>query len=274
MTDRLYISRLVRQRYLNPNEEQRLISAWQNDGDLKARNRVVMAYMPMVARLALKFCRHTDAKADAVNEGSFGVMRAMDLYNVDGPTKFVTYAFLWARAEIIKFGMKSRSHLKISDSSKLRAMYFNFEQQKRKLGILGDYLSQTDLERLAQSFDCTPRTIIDLMNAVGHQASLQDTLSREEDDREAGVLCASNDPSPEDILQEQSVLHRRRKLLAEAIDTLKPGHREVFESYYLTGESVPMVDIAASRGVTRQAIEQTRKKALDKVQRYVSRHSE
>jgi RNA polymerase sigma factor (sigma-70 family) len=70
------------------------------EGDKKARDRVVLTLQPLVKatmKRALGGQRFRSSEEDLMQEGNVGVLKAIDHYNPEKGTTFITYAVIWIR---------------------------------------------------------------------------------------------------------------------------------------------------------------------------------
>jgi DNA-directed RNA polymerase sigma subunit (sigma70/sigma32) len=94
----LTVSAPVHQRPAHVDRTRRLIRAAQA-GDLEARNRLIVLYLPLVAKLARGFRDTRVDRADLVQAGALGLIEAIDHFRfpVEDPEhfNFGGYAQLW-----------------------------------------------------------------------------------------------------------------------------------------------------------------------------------
>lgn len=78
--------------------------AWMASLARHARDRIVEAYQPLIARIAKRFARITRTMdiLDCSQEGSIGLMTALDHYCVRVPGTFEAYATLYIRRAIVR----------------------------------------------------------------------------------------------------------------------------------------------------------------------------
>lgn len=82
-------------------EECELVRRWREDGDEKAKHKLVLSHMPLVHKMAgIYFCHHRSSSKiltvdDLVQEGALGLMRAMETFDPSKKFRFTTYARSW-----------------------------------------------------------------------------------------------------------------------------------------------------------------------------------
>lgn len=82
---------------LTRDEERRLL-ARARAGDLEARNQLVLHALPLVIRLSRRYRRGSARLEDLIQEGSLGLLRAVEGFDPRRGTRFSSYALWWVRA--------------------------------------------------------------------------------------------------------------------------------------------------------------------------------
>ncbi len=87
---------------LDPDEEKRLIKAWQTRQDVKARDSIVQSHLRFVVRQAHKRTKDPEAVKDYIAAGNLGLLRAADKFNWKRKPyiRFLTYAGWWVMKEM------------------------------------------------------------------------------------------------------------------------------------------------------------------------------
>jgi RNA polymerase primary sigma factor len=103
MTDgfSLFLARIAETPLLTPAEELELARRVER-GDLAAKDRMVQANLRLVVHVAKKFQRedHGLTLSDLVQEGTFGLVRAVEKFDHRKGFRFSTYATIWIRQSI------------------------------------------------------------------------------------------------------------------------------------------------------------------------------
>ncbi len=100
---------------LTKDEEKEYFKRCRN-GDAQARNILIERNLRLVAHIAKKYYYSGCENEDLISIGTIGLIKAIDSYNIDSPTRFATYAGKCLQNEIL---MHFRSQKKLSLESSL-----------------------------------------------------------------------------------------------------------------------------------------------------------
>ena len=97
-----YMKKLSAVQKLAPEEERALWRAYKENGDMAARRRIIEAYQPLVFREVYPY-RALPAAMDAVQEGTIGLIEAVERYDPDYGAAFSLYAVHRVRGRVRDF---------------------------------------------------------------------------------------------------------------------------------------------------------------------------
>ena len=231
---------------------------YKGDGDAGARERLVVAYSPMVkfvaGRLGAGLPSHVD-DADLISYGLMGLIGSIERFEPERGIKFETFAMTRIRGAIID---ELRSLDWVPRSVRSRAREIEAAQAKlehelqrapseaelaAKLGVSEDEL-QTSLLEIANSSVYALDELWTVSDSSGDQVSLLDTIS---------------DPRAEDP-QESLASSEIKDRLTEAIASLPEREQLVVALYYY--ENLTLREIGEVLGVTESRVSQLHTKAV------------
>jgi RNA polymerase primary sigma factor len=93
-------------------EEEHAVALRARKGDLSARQKLVQHSLAYVVMFALKQRRGSVRLDDLVQEGNLGLMRAVEKFDPQAGTRFLTYATWWIRAYIGRYLQGARSSVR------------------------------------------------------------------------------------------------------------------------------------------------------------------
>jgi RNA polymerase sigma-B factor len=74
------------------HEDERLLQRYHGEGDLDARERLVLRFMPLARQLASRYRHAGEPLEDLVQVACVGLLKAVDRYDVERGTGFARYA--------------------------------------------------------------------------------------------------------------------------------------------------------------------------------------
>jgi len=231
---------------------------YKDDGDTRARERLVVAYSPLVkfvaGRLGAGLPSHVE-DADLISYGLMGLIGAIERFEPERGIKFETFAMTRIRGAIID---ELRSLDWVPRSVRSRAREIEAAQSKlehelqraptdaevaAKVGLSEDEL-QTALLEIAHSSVYALDELWAVSDSSGDQVSLIDTIS---------------DPRADDP-QESLASSEIKDALTEAIGSLPEREQLVVALYYY--ENLTLREIGEVLGVTESRVSQLHTKAV------------
>jgi len=88
---------------LNKDEEYELLDKAINEGDIEARDLLVQYNYRLVIKIANKYKGRNVDFEDLIQEGFFGLNRAIEKFDLDSNNKFSTYATWWIRHSVTRY---------------------------------------------------------------------------------------------------------------------------------------------------------------------------
>lgn len=98
-----YLQELQKITLLQPDEEAALWQAYKEGGDAGARSRLIEQYQPLVFKEAMRWNIHTDLLLDALQEGTLGLIEAVERYDHSRGVAFPLFAVHRIRGAILDY---------------------------------------------------------------------------------------------------------------------------------------------------------------------------
>jgi len=231
---------------------------YKSSGDERARERLVVAYSPLVkyvsGRMASGLPAHVD-EADLISYGLVGLISAISRFELEREIKFETYAITRIKGAIID-ELRSLDWVPRSVRARARAIERANAKLEHKLQRaptdeeMSDALDMTVQEfqdALVQISNSTVAALDELWtvsDASGDQVSLLDTLQD------------PNAPDPAAAMDQTDLKDR----MADAIARLPEREKLVIALYYY--ENLTLREIGEVLGVTESRISQLHTKAV------------
>jgi RNA polymerase primary sigma factor len=213
----------------NSRAEQVRLAQRIERGDLSAKQTMIESNLGLVHAIAGRYRRPGVAFADLVQEGTIGLIRAVEKFDYRRDVRFSTYATWWIRRAIRDAIADSRPiRIPARANRQLAAvLHAEAELEQQNPG----HASDADVADAAQ---LSETTVHSLRTAAQVTASLDQPVG--EDSTPLGELIA--DPGTVDPLQ-SAIEQEQRDSVSAILQLLPPRHREVLaERYGLDGNSI------------------------------------
>lgn len=96
-----YLRELRKVRLLRPGEEARLWRAYKDRGDARSRARLIESYQPLVFKVAMPLRLREGIVMDMIQEGTVGLIEAVERYDPRRGVRFSTFATYRIRGRIL-----------------------------------------------------------------------------------------------------------------------------------------------------------------------------
>jgi RNA polymerase primary sigma factor len=256
---RLYLRSIGRVELLSADQEVGLAKRIER-GDMAAKQHMIEANLRLVVSIAKGYLGRGLTFLDLIQEGSLGLIRAVEKFDYRRGYKFSTYATWWIRQAVTRaIADKARTiRIPVHMVEKLNKVVHVERQLVQELG------REPGPEEIAGELEITTREVKDVLRIAQMPVSLEKPIG-EEDDSELGDFV--EDETVESPL-EQAMENVRRENVRRALDALPAREREVIEMRYgLKGhEARTLEEVGRAFGVTRERIRQIENNTLKKLE--------
>lgn len=268
-----YLEEIRRFPMLEPKEEYMLAKRWQEHEDTEAAQKLVTSHLRLVARIAMGYRGYGLPIGEVISEGNVGLMQAVKRFDPDKGFRLATYAMWWIRAAIQEYILRSWSLVKMGTTAAQKKLFFNLRKLKGQLQAFeeGD-LRPDQVETIATKLGVPQEDVISMNRRLAGDSSLNAPLRADADGGgEWQDWLVDEGLDQESILVDQEERQNRRGFLNEAIDTLTPRERRIFEARRLVDDPLTLEELSSEFGVSRERIRQIEVRAFEKVQKAVKK---
>jgi RNA polymerase primary sigma factor len=256
---RLYLRSIGRVALLTAQEEIVLAKRIER-GDITAKEQMVEANLRLVVSIAKGYLGRGLSFLDLIQEGSMGLIRAVEKFDYRRGYKFSTYATWWIRQSVTRaIADKGRTiRIPVHMVEKLNKVIHVERQLVQELG------REPTPEEIAAELECSVREVRDILRISQQPVSLEKPIGDEEDTALGDFIEDQTAESP----FERASRNLRNENVSRALSVLPRREREVIEMRFgLTGgRPRTLEEVGQAFNVTRERIRQIENHTLKKLE--------
>jgi RNA polymerase primary sigma factor len=256
---RLYLRSIGRVPLLSAEEEVALAKRIER-GDVAAKQHMVEANLRLVVSIAKGYVGRGLTLLDLIQEGSLGLIRAVEKFDYRRGYKFSTYATWWIRQAVTRsLADKGRTiRIPVHMVERLNKL---IHAERRMIQQLGREPTPAEL---AAELECTVREVRDIMRITQQPISLEKPVGEEDDSALADFVEDVSAESPFEIASEAL----RRENVVRVLACLPRREREVIEMRYgiVGGRARTLEEVGRAFNITRERVRQIENRTLKKLQ--------
>jgi len=256
---KLYLTEISRAPLLTAEEETRLARRIEQ-GDEEAKHKFIEANLRLVVNVAKKYVGRGLSFLDLIQEGNFGLIKAVERFEYRRGLKFSTYA-TWRIKQAISRAIAEQNHTIRLPTHIVEVMHKQnkaYEKLQQELG------REPTTEEIAKEIDVSVEKVKLINNTPQTLISLENT--RGENGLPWGDFIADNETSTP--MEDVSLI-----LLREEIDKLlsflSPREQGIIQLRYglVDGNPQTLEEISDIYSLSRERIRQLERRALNKLRR-------
>jgi RNA polymerase primary sigma factor len=256
---RLYLRSIGRVPLLTADQEVSLAKRIER-GDMAAKQHMVEANLRLVVSIAKGYLGRGLTFLDLIQEGSLGLIRAVEKFDYRRGYKFSTYATWWIRQAVTRaIADKGRTiRIPVHMVEKLNKVVHVERQLVQSLG------REPTPEEIAHELECSSREVRDILRMSQQPISLEKPIGEEEESELGDFVEDQTAESPYELAAE----NLRRDNVHRALQALPKREREVIEMRFgLTGgRPRTLEEVGRAFNVTRERIRQIENHTLKKLE--------
>ena len=255
---RMYLKEIGKVPLLSADEEIELAKRME-EGDIEAKRRLSEANLRLVVSIAKRYVGRGMLFLDLIQEGTLGLIKAVEKFDYRKGYKFSTYATWWIRQAITRA---------IADQARTIRIPVHMVETINKLirvsrQLLQEYGREPLPEEIAAEMGIPEDKVREIIKIAQEPVSLETPIGEEEDSHLGDFIPDDDAPAPADaaaftLLKEQ---------LMSVLSTLTPREEMVLKLRFglEDGRARTLEEVGKEFKVTRERIRQIEAKALRKL---------
>ena len=225
----------------------------------EARKKLIRSNLRLVISLAKRYIGQGVPFLDLIQEGTMGLMKAVEKFDYRRGHKFSTYATWWIRQSITRAiadqGRTIRVPVHMND--RIRRLYRVSRRLEQELG------REPSIEELAMEMNLSPDKVERIIEISQRPLSLEKPVGEEQDSELGEFIEAQDIPGPVD----EATRELLREDIEELLTSLTPREARVLELRYglADGHSYTLKEVGEKFGLTRERIRQIENEALQRL---------
>jgi RNA polymerase primary sigma factor len=256
---RLYLREIGKVPLLTADQEVSLAKRIER-GDMAAKTQMTEANLRLVVSIAKGYLGRGLSFLDLIQEGSLGLIRAVEKFDYRKGYKFSTYATWWIRQAVTRaIADKARTiRIPVHMVEKLNKVVHIERQLVQRLG------REPNAEEIAEELEMTPEEVREILRMAQLPVSLEKPIGEEEDSSLGDFVQDETAESPFDTAQ----LSLRREDIEQALHALPLRERQVIALRFGLHGGPPQTleEVGRAFGVTRERIRQIENNTLKKLE--------
>jgi RNA polymerase primary sigma factor len=256
---RLYLREIGKVSLLTADQEVYLAKRIER-GDMSAKTQMIEANLRLVVSIAKSYLGRGLSFLDLIQEGSLGLIRAVEKFDYRKGYKFSTYATWWIRQAVTRaIADKARTiRIPVHMVEKLNKVVHIERQLVQRLG------REPRPDEIAEELEITTDEVREILRMSQLPISLEKPIGEEEDSELGDFVQDESAESPFDT----ATLSLRREDVEHALSALPERERQVIELRFGLSGSQPctLEEVGRAFGVTRERIRQIENNTLKKLE--------
>ncbi len=256
----MYLKEIGQVPLLTPEQEIELAKRVE-EGDKEAKRKLEEANLRLVVSIAKHYTGHGMSLMDLIQEGSLGLIRAVEKYDYKKGFRFSTYATWWIRQSITRAIADQGRTIRIPVH-----MVENINKVNRSARDLVQKLGRDPTtEELAQETHMPVERIREIQRISREPVSMETPVGDEEDSSLGDFIRDDTTPHPAD----EAARTMLREQIREILSDLTEREQQVLRLRYGLDDdrSRTLEEVGRQLNVTRERIRQIEAKALRKLKR-------
>jgi RNA polymerase sigma-32 factor len=234
---------------LSEEEEKMLLQNFIEKNEREAGQKVLIAHLRLVVKIAMEFKRFTNSLIDLIAEGNYGLMRALQKFSLEKNVRFSTYATIWIKACIQDFLLRAKSVIRIGKTALQKKILYNYSKSQNET-------EGSNVEQIAVDLGVNTRDVQEVKSLTN-----------------IGFIDGENEDVEGENLEKKFLYSNifTKDKIEQALNSLDETEKFVIEKRILLEEPSKLSCLAASLGLSTERVRQIQQKAVEKLKKNLNK---
>lgn len=250
---------------LTAEEEKALAERLFYDGDVDAARQLVLAHLRFVVHVAKSYSGYGLARADLIQEGNVGLMKAVKRFDPTVGVRLVSFAVHWIKAEIHEFVLRNWRVVKIATTKAQRKLFFNLRSQKKRLG----WMNTEEINAIAKDLGVPVKDVREMEGRLAaHDAAFDGPMDTDEESSAThtpAYYLEDTEANPAMLTESANTEETNSVQLHGALGNLDHRSRDILSQRWLADKKATLHELADKYGVSAERIRQLEQNAMKKL---------
>ncbi|MBR8700711.1 RNA polymerase sigma factor SigA [Fusobacterium sp. DD29] len=252
----LYLEDIRKYNILEKDEEFELLKK-AKEGDEAAKDKLILCNLRLVVNIAKNYTNKGLSLIDLISEGNFGLIYAIEKFDITRGFRFSTYAVWWIKQSISKAIICKGRGIRIP-SYKYDLLNKVNKYVTTRVKEEGVYPS---IEEIAEDLDVGKDKIDEIITVFQDPMSLSASIGED--------ICLEDTIAdhPDTTIEDKIIEEMGRNQVRELVNILDEREKQILKLRYgLDGEEIhTLEEIGNAFNITRERVRQIEKKTLKKL---------
>ena len=258
-----YIAHVNQIPMLSKEEELEYARSFQEEGNVEAARRMVLAHLRYVVRVARGYDGYGLPLADLIQEGNLGLMKAVKRFDPSVGVRLVSFAVHWIKAEIHEYVIKNWRIVKVATTKAQRKLFFNLRTMKNRLG----WFTDEEVGNVASDLDVSREEVLRMEQRLNAMDAPYDGPDSDDDAAFLAPMNTLGDASadPAMLIEATDSSSSANHQLIQAMYSLDDRSQDILQRRWLNDPKSTLHELADDYGVSAERIRQLEKAAMNKL---------
>ena len=257
------------EKLLDKEEEYKLIENWQKNKNNNSINKLLSSYKKLVVSISKKFSSYGLPQEDLIQEGTMGLVYAIERFDTSKGFRLYTYSHWWIKAMIQDYIIKNWSIVKMGSTNAQKTLFFSFNKIKKLINLdTLKNMDRKDVEEISKIIKMKPVNIENLHHRLkmGDQ-SLNEVTKINDTSVELIDFLKDDKDSQYTILEKNDDKKLKQKWILEAMDSLNEREKFIINSRKLNEKARTLGELGKMLKISKERVRQIESISLQKIKK-------